>query len=532
MKILTNITTLLSIICLAVVSFSSCDNSNDWSSDQRYNRLFRSNTLAVTPQTFTAEVTWSVTPNTDYYIIEVNKNEFTDDELQEGSIIYGEDKSITASPYSITGLEEQTTYYLRLRSCSATAQPSKWSTLDDGTFTTKSEQIIEGVANVTSKNATISWTAGTSDVTHFIIESTEGKTQRNISDAEKSAGKATLTDLKAATSYKVSIYNNTKLRGSCKFETTEDFPEGYTIINLKEGDDIDAALTGQEGDIVLVFPAGSTFERTEKLSIPAKVNAIIFWGASGEQQANFKPKEVTAGEGTTSVKFYNMNLYNAGKSGDYMINQDAMATNVSFIFDKCNVSKTRGILRVQGGGVGCSINSIEFTNTTFSEIGSYGIINTKDMEGNLNSIHISKCTFNDVAATDGPTFTLTAKNTTNPITFDIEQSTFYACDQKSGKHFIDANKVTVHTINITKCLFAKCGSSDAKNKLCSVKDIVKETSDNWYTTDCAWHSEGAAMCNEYSKTSADLFEDPDNGNFKIKDALFKNRAGDPQWFSE
>ena len=98
MKISTNIHTLLSIICLTVISFSSCDKSNDWSSDERYNRLFRSNNLAVTPQTFEAEVIWNATPNTDYYIIEVNKNEFTNDELQEGSIIYGEDKGITSIP--------------------------------------------------------------------------------------------------------------------------------------------------------------------------------------------------------------------------------------------------------------------------------------------------------------------------------------------------------------------------------------------------------------------------------------------------
>lgn len=104
-----------------------------------------------------------------------------------------------------------------------------------------------------------------------------------------------------------------------------------------------------------------------------------------------------------------MNLYNNGNDKDYMINQDAMTTNVNISFDKCKVSKTRGILRVQGGGIGCSINNIEFTNTTFSEIGSYGVIHTKDMTGNLNSIHISKCTFNDVAATNGATFTLTAK---------------------------------------------------------------------------------------------------------------------------
>ena len=364
MKISTNIHTLLSIICLTVISFSSCDKSNDWSSDERYNRLFRSNNLAVTPQTFEAEVIWNATPNTDYYIIEVNKNEFTNDELQEGSIIYGEDKGITSSPYSITGLEEQTTYYLRLRSYSESAQPSKWCTLEDGTFTTKSEQIIESSSNVTSKNATIHWTAGV-DVTHFLIESTEGETRRDITANEKNAGQATLTGLKAATTYKVSIYNNQKLRGNCKFETTEDFPEEYTIANLKEGDDIDAVLAEQQGDVVLVFPAGSTFERTEKLSIPASVNAIIFWGASGGAQPNFKPKEVTATENTTSIKFYNMNLYNNGNDKDYMINQDAMTTNVNISFDKCKVSKTRGILRVQGGGIGCSINNIEFTNTRF-----------------------------------------------------------------------------------------------------------------------------------------------------------------------
>ena len=61
------------------------------------------------------------------------------------------------------------------------------------------------------------------------------ETRRDITANEKNAGQATLTGLKAATTYKVSIYNNQKLRGNCKFETTEDFPEGYNIANLKEG---------------------------------------------------------------------------------------------------------------------------------------------------------------------------------------------------------------------------------------------------------------------------------------------------------
>ena len=128
---------------------------------------------------------------------------------------------------------------------------------------------------MTSKNATIHWTAGV-DVTHFLIESTEEETRRDITANEKNAGQATLTGLKAATTYKVSIYNNQKLRGNCKFETTEDFPEGYNIANLKEGDDIDAVLAEQQGDVVLVFPAGSfrTYGKTQHSRI-GKCNYLL-----------------------------------------------------------------------------------------------------------------------------------------------------------------------------------------------------------------------------------------------------------------
>ena len=50
---------------------------------------------------------WSTTPGTEYYIIEISLDSLYDDVAMgtgKGSIIYGEDKSITKSPYTLEGL--------------------------------------------------------------------------------------------------------------------------------------------------------------------------------------------------------------------------------------------------------------------------------------------------------------------------------------------------------------------------------------------------------------------------------------------
>ena len=85
----------------------SCDDANDWTTDSSYNRLFSVPKMSVSANATDAELTWSTTPGTEYYIIEISLDSLYDDVAMgtgKGSIIYGEDKSITKSPYTLEGL--------------------------------------------------------------------------------------------------------------------------------------------------------------------------------------------------------------------------------------------------------------------------------------------------------------------------------------------------------------------------------------------------------------------------------------------
>ena len=86
-----------------------------------------------------------------------------------GSIVYGEDQSIKKSPYTLTGLLGETTYYLRIKSV-ASGKESRWIYLEDGTFETSKEEILGIIPseNITEETILITWEAGL-EVTHFIL---------------------------------------------------------------------------------------------------------------------------------------------------------------------------------------------------------------------------------------------------------------------------------------------------------------------------------------------------------------------------
>src|SRR5690606_41615330 len=64
--------------------------------------------------------------------------------------------------------------------------------------------------------------------------------------------------------------------------------------------------------------------------------------------------------------------------------------------------------------------------------------------------------------------------------------------------------------------------------------LMLNSSNNHGASDFQWRSNSAQMYPEvtiYTKPSTDIFTDPDNANFKIKDNGFPGRenAGDPRW---
>ena len=148
-----------SVFCFLLATLSvACIEKNDWEVEDEYSRLFGVSSLSVSPAEIEADVTWSASPNTEYYIIEVSKDSLYNEiepGTTNGSILFGEDRSIKKSPYTLTGLESSSTYYIRIKGKSSTTE-SRWVYLETLTFNTKGEQILKavGVSDKTDKSVT------------------------------------------------------------------------------------------------------------------------------------------------------------------------------------------------------------------------------------------------------------------------------------------------------------------------------------------------------------------------------------------
>lgn len=219
------------ILCLGLtfvlsgVFLNSCTDANDWGTDASSDRLFgtKQSSFTVTEGAVSAEVEWDATVDTEYYIIEASTDSLYDEIPMgaENSIVYGEDGSITKSPYTITGLLGETTYYLRIKSMSKDKQ-SNWVYLPDYKFTTDKEQIISDVSDtdITDESVVLSWEAGL-EVTHITYTQDGELITYTLTDEEKAAGKVTFSGLLSSTEYTFYIYNGEILRGEQTVKTKD-----------------------------------------------------------------------------------------------------------------------------------------------------------------------------------------------------------------------------------------------------------------------------------------------------------------------
>lgn len=211
-------------VVLSGMLFTSCTDANDWGVDTSFDRLFgtKQSSFTVTEGAVSAEVKWDATVNTEYYIIEVSTDSLYDDIPMgaENSIVYGEDGSIIQSPYTITGLLGETTYYLRIKSMSKDKQ-SNWVYLPDYKFTTDKEQILNepSETEITDEAVSLTWEAGL-EVTHITYTQDGTLVTYELSDEEKAAGKVTLMGLNPNTEYTITIYNGEVARGEIEVTTS------------------------------------------------------------------------------------------------------------------------------------------------------------------------------------------------------------------------------------------------------------------------------------------------------------------------
>lgn len=224
---------------------TSCTDDNDWGIDSAFDRLFGTTADKISVETdeatpTQAKVSFSAVPDATYYIIEVSKDSLYDDVAMGGTnaIVYkaetNESTSSTTFICTLTGLEGDTRYYLRIKSMAEGKNESKWVYYKDGdSFKTKAEQIFTGVTDDDRDDSSIrlKWTAG-EDVTHLLQIQDADTTKINLDSEAIANGEYIVTGLSPLTSYTFIIYNGTVKRGTVTASTTAAMPAAdykYTL---------------------------------------------------------------------------------------------------------------------------------------------------------------------------------------------------------------------------------------------------------------------------------------------------------------
>lgn len=524
------------IMLLGGASFTACTETNDWDVDPAYDRLFHSSKVSVSPGEDQAEVTFKKMPDAEFYVIEISTDTLFDEvETTEHSIYFGdkEDARITTSPYTMTGLEGSTKYYFRIKSCATNGKGSTWKYLDDTesnySFTTKSEQIILDVVPG-SKTVKVSFKAGKQITEAQIVKDDEVLVSQPVTADEVAAGELTISGLNAKTSYTVQLLNGENVRGKMKFTTTEPFPDGYEVINVAAGDDVKDLLANATSDkVVVVFPQGMEYTalneeaQTSTIKVPENIKSVYFWGAAGESKATVKFKGVSFESSSMDVvRFYNLNLQYGANSDGYVLNQSGTFTLNSLEMEKCDVKDIRGIFRFQSI-VNSTVNAIKINDCVLTNIGTYGIVNTKDQKSlTLGTVSITNSTLNTINSV------LTNTSQAN-FSITLDHCTIWNC-VPATKPYFDLQKQTGVTVACTNSLIgAYYDFKDAAQtvKGSSLKDI--DASGTVYTSDFTWNS-GYEIGSQISETSAQLWANPakTGADFTVQNSSYKN-LGDPRW---
>lgn len=528
------------LMLMSAFSFVSCTDGNDWDVDKSYDRVFsvQEDKISVSEDATTAEVSWTTVTGATSYIIEISTDSLYNDIEMGGSnaVVYGSDNSIVESPYVITGLKADTKYFLRMKAVADGKQDSRWSYLDDYSFTTKTEQIFESLSgnDLKAESVTLRWEAG-ADVERIDITDANGAVvvSYNLSADEKTAGTATISGLTSLTSYTATLYLGEIKRGVLEFTTTAQVPDADFTYNLAASDSLNNAvledLLAQGYQTVNVtLAAGAKYYNEETLDIPDGMS-VTFFGMPGDKQAVVGVKNFNL-EGTHAfVNFENIEL--TGEYGEYIINQDVEATvgTVKFsncfihdfkqcpvrmkesdakvinelIFEKCTVygstSRTYSLVHVDAGSGKGTIQNVRFTQSTIVYTGK-SFVYSKNT--NFTSLVIEDCTLSKVIG--------------------------------SGDYLLDCNSDSYgpsEGVTIKNTILGSTSTEKAKG----IRASGNVTVDNSYqTSDVYFTGNKFSGLTDYEGTEAQLFQDPANFDFTIIDNSFagKDNCGDPRWYKK
>jgi hypothetical protein len=278
------------------------------------------------------------------------------------------------------------------------------------------------------------------------------------------------------------------------------------------------------------------------INIPVSVNMVTGLSFKGKAIAavngSFGIKAATNVGKVKFEKIFFTEGTDAGKlrtdanfGGTYLFNLNQVDGNVgSVVIENCDVKYKRGGIRIQSKG---RIDLLTINNCFFDSIGGYGIVNLDHADCMITDMVLKNSTF---AHYDGYLCRNT-KTLVSPNSIVVENiTTCFA--PASGRYFFEMpDRNYPGGIIIKNSIFGSVlAPGTTVHGLRSAASNV--TIENCFkTSDLVWTVAAGATVPTYpieseelGKTSAEIFADPVNLNFKVTSPLLVKKAGDPRWW--
>ena len=389
--------------------------------------------------------------------------------------------------------------------------------------------------DVTDGAAKVSWTNSGAAVTSIKVLRAADKSlvrQINLTAQDITNQYRIISGLTGSTSYLIELYSGTTLRG---YETyTTKVPLSGNLVDLRDISGNPSALA----DTILDVPSGSTIilKRGETYNISSGISlskAVTI--LSGTDL--LEPKLATifftsnfnfaAGSVIDYIDFKEVILRSDSYGSRYIFNTTGGATVGRISFESVHAEIFRGMVRLQSGAT--TVNNFIINNSVLDSLAGYGVLTVDNVSCKVNNVSIRNSTIYKAEKI------LTSRQNSNTVLFEnltINEAPW------GNNYLIDYS--TSGTNNVTGGIklyntILGIGKSNAGNR--SVRgyrtgnDTNVDVNNTFVTADHVVISNPFPNVTEYSKTSFELFDNPKNGNFRIKDSTFsgRNTAGDPRW---
>lgn len=460
------------------------------------------------------------------------------------------DTTLTGLSYA-SEMAGATTFYARIRAnASDSLKNSKFN--ETLRFATPKENLFGGytIKMTALHTIDVKWLPNAKVTSLVLTDATNAITTIALSAADIAAGEKIVADLPNS-NYSVKIYKNTILRG-----TTIILVEGDVYLNAS--DDLPTAITNATSGQVIVLAPGELFSMgsaTFRLSQNIKVRGLSSTNKSILAMTVGTPTSSSSMLGFVDGSTLNWALFenidftgycdnntSATKIG-YLFNNNLMTTVGKLSFKNCDLHNFGNTpMRLQASKEQ-SVDTLSFNGCQFYDIGfssTYAIVNVNSADY-INNIYFNNCTAYNFKGS----FilrTVSAPVVATMGTISITNCTINKGMQDSGsaRYLLDLNNTTIiGGLTVSNCIFGSTGNAKGANGLRILETNPVSYAGNYYTTDYVddpipigtTSTSIKGKMTAYPKASTDLWVDPVNGVFTLKDATFagKGKAGDLRW---